>query len=55
MIKECNDTLKRFRNGGALLIEGIELPMAHLSHEEMSVFGEITSELSNSSMLVGPN
>jgi hypothetical protein len=53
MIKECNETLKRFHNGGALLIEGIELPMAHLGEEEMSVFDKILSELSNSRTLIG--
>ncbi|RAR02945.1 amidase signature domain-containing protein [Stemphylium lycopersici] len=41
MIKGCNETLRRFHTGGAVLVEGIELPMAHLSEEEMSVFDKI--------------
>jgi amidase len=48
MIKECNETLKRFHNGGASLVEGIELPMAHLSDEDLSVFDKILNyELKN--------
>jgi hypothetical protein len=53
MIKECNETLKRFHNGGASLVEGIELPMAHLSDEDLSVFDKILSELSRCGILVG--